>query len=407
MAMEIPVNYNEDAVGRIELPPLMSGPDGSPVETAEDRDRCQIHLRQVFAQVLYGEPPASPDGVTVVRKRLPTDVPQTSAEEWRITIAVGPRSLERPAVLWRPASVSGPLPVICGLSFLGPAGVTASKSVDLDRSAVIDGLTDCGVVDGHPTEALRGRHADRWPVGLITGAGFGLLVSGYGGWVPDHPDLWRGRGLWPLLSPSVLKSSPGAIGLWAWAYSRLVDAALRLPEVDAGRLYLIGHSRLGKAALWATANDRRVAGALINNAGCGGTSLSRRDFGETLAHMTARFSHWLAPAAQEFAANPERLPIDQHQLLACVAPRSLYVASALEDLWADPRGEYLALRAAAPFWGFDFPDAGLPPLEEAFQPGNAAESKALAWHLRPGQHDLTPWDWRRFLAWLAGRQRDG
>lgn len=399
--LEVPVNTDEERVGRVVLPDLMTAPDGNRVETADDRNACQIALRETFAKVLYGALPSEPESLTVEKTPLPTEFPATACEQWRITVTRGTQFLVRPAVFWRPEKVDRPLPVICGLSFLGPAGITSSASVDLDETAVIDGFAHMGVVDGRPSEAIRGGHKDRWPVDVITGAGYGLLISGYGGWVPDHPGLWREKGLWPLLAPGESSSSPGAIGLWAWACSRLVDALWETPEIDKSRLYLAGHSRLGKAALWAAANDTRVAGALINNAGCGGTSLSRRHFGETLAHMVARFPHWLTPAAAEAVARPDKLPVDQHQLLACVAPRRLYVASASEDLWADPRGEYLALKAALPFWRFEFPGIGLPPLEDAFRAGNAVATDAIAWHLRNGGHDLTSWDWRKASSWLV------
>ncbi|MCG8508665.1 MAG: hypothetical protein MI741_05490 [Rhodospirillales bacterium] len=403
--MTMPVNYDEGRVGRITLPELMTGPGGKPVESAGDRDACQIHLRRTFAKILYGTMPPPPDGLSVERIPLSSGVPGTVAEQWRIALTVGGRNLERPAVFWRPAKLDGPLPVICGLGFLGAAGVTPNKAVDLDETAHIDGFADAGVVEGRPTEAIRGVHKDRWPVDMITGAGFGLLVSGYGGWVPDHPDLWKKTGLWPLLQPMDAASPPGAIGLWAWALRRLIDALRGRPDIDGNRIYAAGHSRLGKAALWAAANDVRVAGALINNAGCGGTSLSRRNYGETLAHMTARFPHWLTPAAADLAARPETLPVDQHQLLACLAPRRLYVASASEDRWADPRGEYLALREAAPFWSFEDPGAKPPPAESVFHPGKAVDCGPLAWHLREGGHDLTRRDWRHFLNWLSPSKR--
>ena len=240
----------------------------------------------------------------------------------------------------------------------------------------------------------------RSPIPLITGAGFALLLSGYGEWVPDHRDRWQETGLWLLLQPADSLQRPGAISLWAWVMLRLVDVLTRLAGIDGGRITLFGHSRLGKAALWAAANDERIGNVLINDAGCAGTKLSRRDFGETLAHLTARFPHWLVPDCPTDAA---RLPVDQHQLLACVAPRGLYVASASEDLWADPRGEYLALRAALPFWRIGKVAAApeLPEADAALQPGQAFRAGPLGWHLRLGRHDLTPWDWEHFLEVLT------
>lgn len=153
---------------------------------------------------------------------------------------------------------------------------------------------------------------------------------------------------------------------------------------------MAGHSRLGKAALPAAATDERIGSALINNSGAMGASLSSRNYGETRQHVEGRFPHWPSPDARTTVE-----PLDQHQLLACVAPRQLYVASAAEDLWADPKGEYIALQAAAPAWG----DSNLPPLDTVFAAGEVA-SGALAWRLRPGPHDLRPYDWHRSLRHL-------
>jgi hypothetical protein len=182
-----------------------------------------------------------------------------------------------------------------------------------------------------------------------------------------------------------------AIALWAWAISRLVDVAGKIPEIDGGAVAVAGHSRLGKAALLAAANDERIASAFINNSGSMGASLSSRNFGETRQHVEGRFPHWLSPDA---AVGVE--PLDQHQLLAALAPRQLYVASASEDLWADPKGEYISLQAAAPAWA----DAELPAVAEVFTPAREVASGPLAWHLRPGPHEIRPYDWHRYLRHL-------
>ncbi|MBE0532296.1 MAG: alpha/beta hydrolase [Rhodospirillales bacterium] len=391
----IPVNTDESRVGPVELPDLMRGPDGTPVVTTEDRRHCQAWLRQVFARTMYGPIPPPPNTLEISRRDLPAEFPGVRTEEIALSLSHRGRHIGKRLTLWRPETVE-PVPVIAGLAFLGAAGATPSTAVALCDDAFIDGFANHGVRDGRPTDATRGRHADRSPIPLITGAGFALLLSGYGEWVPDHPDRWQETGLWPFLQPTDGPRRPGAISLWAWAMLRLVDALTRLPEIDGGRIAVFGHSRLGKAALWAAANDERIGHVLVNNAGCAGTKLCRRDFGETLAHLTARYPHWLAPACPIQTA---RLPVDQHQLLACVAPRGLYVASAADDLWADPRGEYLALKAALPFWqiGGGTPIPELPDADGALLPGQVLRAGPLAWHLRPGVHDLTPWDWRHFM----------
>src|SRR5690606_36015346 len=135
-------------------------------------------------------------------------------------------------------------------------------------------------------------------------------------------------------------------------------------EIDASRIAVAGQSRLGKAALWAAVNDQRVSALFLNESGCAGASLSRRNFGETLAHNRHSFPHWLLLAERAEQVGLETL--DQHQLLAAMAPRKLYVASAAADLWCDPRGEYLALKAAVPLWSAFGHPVELPEADDIF-----------------------------------------
>jgi hypothetical protein len=246
------------------------------------------------------------------------------------------------------------------------------------------------------TDPTRQEKSGFWPAEQLIARGYGIAAIQYGQLAPDDKDTFR-NGVIGLFDGGAAGKPPytwGALAAWGWGASRVMDYLVRETRVDGARVALVGHSRGGKAALWAGAEDPRFAIVVSNESGEGGAALSRRSYGETVERINTAFPHWFTATYKTFNGREAALPIDQHLLLASIAPRALYVASADEDLWADPRGEFLSLAASSPAFGL-FGDAAIapdamPPLDTPLVVGRRG------YHVRTGIHDLTPYDWDRF-----------
>lgn len=318
-------NYDENNVPDLVIPDLFASFEGRRVNSIEDWERMRKpEILQAFADQMYGQLPKDCDHISF-QPKLPTHNPYQGFAEYKIveiTVSRNGNTLVIPLHLFSPKSPKGPLPVILLISH---------RAVD---------------------QLIADTENEFFDIQQIVGRGYVAAVFDVEHVSPDDKERF-GNGVLKNLYPEQLGMGNGmrGLGAWAWGAMRAMDYFIEDPMIDATRSAVVGHSRGGKAALWCGANDSRWAVTYANESGCGGAAFSRRKFGETVERINTVFPYWFTDNFDAYNEKEETLPVDQHQLIACVAPRAIYVASAVEDLWADPKGEYLSLKLASPTYG--------------------------------------------------------
>lgn len=401
-------NYDEAKIPAYELPAVLQTQDGDPVETAEQWNDRRAETLRLFEEHVFGIMPEQRNiKVKVVRSDRDYR-PGVTRHELDVSILPLDASSDRsPLVVQVLADVpqsDSPAPAIMGLNFQGNHTIDKDPKTRIPSSWVRDRRN--GSTDGNKAiEAGRGVASTRWPSKMITDRGYAMITVYYGDIDPDFDDGFENgvHGVMPEFIEALPEDHrPGSIAGWAYGLSCILDAIEQTDalNVDATKVGVLGHSRLGKTSLWAGATDPRFAMVISNDSGCGGAALCRRAIGETVSRINTSFPHWFNDAYLQYNENESALPIDQHQLIALSAPRAIAVGSATQDEWADPKGEFLAWQAAAPVYELLGMSSGdIKVVEEASMPKKQSVINAgpMQYHLREGKHDLADYDWECYL----------
>ena len=396
-AQDIVINQDESKVPPYKLPDPLRRANGTRITSSEQWLNGQRQrILQLFARNVYGRMPGKPANIHYKTFSIDSFALGGTAIRKQITIFftnnVNGTSMD--LLLYLPASAKKPVPVFTGLNFYGNQTVIGDTAIRLSTRWTMND-EKLGLKNNRATEASRGKDSGKWAVEEIIRRGYGLATAYYGDLEPDYPEGWKDGVRATMKSVLAIDETEwAAISAWAWGLSRIMDYLETDAAVDSKKIIVTGHSRLGKACLWAAANDQRFAIVVSNNSGEGGAALSKRWFGETIERINTSFPHWFVPAYKKYNKHPELLPVDQHMLLSLIAPRPLYVASAVDDLWADPKGEFLAAKNAEPVYAL-FHKKGLG--VTIMPPVNQPVGETIRYHIREGKHDFTLYDWQQYL----------
>ena len=363
-------NYDESKVPPYTLPDVLKTTANRTVRDKETWEKVRRpEIIKLFEENVYGQLPKSYERLTysIKNEHGGAMAGKATLKEVVIEVVENNKPLTINLVLFVPTKQQGPVPVFLLINNRGKEN----------------------------TDPTRSHKSDFWPAEMVIDSGYAIAAFHVSDLAPDDSVRYVNGVLG--LYPQQLTANDGmrAIGAWAWGASRVLDYFEKDAAIDAKKVALVGHSRGGKASLWAAAEDQRFALCITNCSGNTGAALSRRRFGETISRINTTFPHWFAKNYKKFNDNEDSLPVDQHMLLATIAPRPLYATNATKDLWADPKGTFLSLKQAEKVYALYGIESNLPANPPATnQPVIASP---LGYHIREGEHNLTAYDWNNFI----------
>jgi hypothetical protein len=355
----------------MRLPDPLVFANGNAVKSAEDWSRRRGELIELFRENIYGRAPVGrPDGLKFEVCDMAADAMDGKATRKQVKISFHGLNGEGAIklILFTPNNAAKPAPcflLICNRSITN-------------------------------IDATRENKSEFWPAEDMIARGYAAAAFYNGDVAADKANSFS-TGVHAIFLPVENRKpdSWGTIAAWAWGASRCLDYLATDPAVDAKRVAVVGHSRGGKTALWAAAEDERFAMAVSNESGSTGAAIARNKQGEQIANINKGFPFWFNDNYKKFNGRENDLPVDQHELLALIAPRLLYVASAIDDKWSDPNNEFLATVYASPVYELlrrkGIGAKEFPKLDSPIQTGD------IAYHARTGKHNLTAYDWKCFL----------
>ncbi|WP_353717617.1 alpha/beta fold hydrolase [Dyadobacter sp. 676] len=364
-------NYDESKVPHYTLPDVLKTSAGKTIRNKEKWEKLRRpEVLKLFEDNVYGQLPTDYDSIRYALSE--DDHPEMDGKavlkQVGITVFRKGTPVQIDVVLFVPAQPKKPVPVFLLINNRGKEN------------------TD-------PTRATR---SEFWPAEMVIDSGFAIAAFHVSDLAPDNKDTYA-TGLLQKLYPEQLKKDNGmkAIGAWAWGASRVMDYFETDKDIDAKKVIVVGHSRGGKTSLWAAAQDQRFAACVTNCSGNTGAALARRQFGERISRINATFPHWFNNNYKKYNDRENALPVDQHMLIALIAPRPVYATNASKDLWADPKGTFLAMKAAEPVYAL----YGIKPELPNDQPGIDVPviGPHFGYHNREGEHNMTAYDWANFI----------